>query len=789
MVSLTRLAAAWLAVVAAGDLAADGEKPASASGKLPSGVVLYYPFDTPETALSSFGSAKDALRQGSGNVAFSVSGRFGGCLYFHGDDTLELPKLPAAMPLGKSPYTVAAWIRADKGLVRTGGWIGYGARNIAGAGNSFRHNGPDGVQNYWNFRDLNVETPGLADGRWHHVVGTWDGTTRRLYVDGRLAGSDRQVPDVQPGPLVVGATINDRPYNGWIDEVLVAARAFTEGEISALVKEGVARVVAPSAAADDGKLLDANRFVTRAELQAGLGRTLEVTGRWLKLPVKDDGRPRPLKAYSGETLYRVFEIALADGEPDWYAVLDVSELKGKKITLALEGGRAATAGLKRVSFSDDAPVPDGYDGKYRPQFHFSPARGWMNDPNGLSFYNGEWHLFFQHNPYGTKWGNMHWGHAVSKDLFHWREVGEALYPDELGAMFSGSAVVDKDNTAGFGRNAHVLVFTGTANGSTQSIAYSLDGRNYTKYEGNPVVQCITGGNRDPRVFWYKPGRHWVMVLYVVENGHKNTVVLNSPDLKKWTRVGTIVGDREPGGGFLHECPELFELPVEGEKTTRWVVFGATGEYAVGTFDGRNFKQEGARASLTRRFGGYYAAQTFGDVPDGRRILLPWFQVKMPGMPFNQEFALPRELKLVRSGDSFRVLQFPVKEVESLRDGPAKPFAEFEGELVEAFVEFRPAGINPIVLSLRGIRMRYDPARELLEVPGGTVSWPLEKGWFRARVFIDRTGMETFSLDGATCLPSQDAVADPANRRLEIVEGAENVLDDRSFAYELESVWR
>ena len=758
---------------------------------LPKGTVLYYPFDTAATALQSFGSAKSVLEQGQGNVAFSSRGRSGGCLYFDGDDTLRLDRLPEGMPLGKTPYTVSAWIKADrtKKFVNSEGWLGYGVPGVEGAGNSFRHAGEDGVQNYWNWRDLNVTTPGLADGNWHQVVGTWDGGTRKLYYDGQLVGTDRPQGDIKWAPLLIGRTINDRPYTGWIDEVLVANRAFTREEIAALFAHGVKKAGLAADAAADGFLLAGDTFIPRADLDKAQSRELDVTGKWLLLPVKNGGRMCKARVFANDKLFHEFDIEFAQGEVDWHAALDVSPLKGGRLKLSVEGGRAGAKALAQVKISDEAPVPDNYDGTYRPQFHFSPRRGWTNDPNGLSYYNGEWHIFFQHNPYGVNWGNMHWGHAVSKDLFHWRELGEALYPCELGAMFSGSAVVDKDNTAGFGKNAHVLTFTGTANGSTQGVAYSLDGVNYTKYSGNPVVPNITGGNRDPRVFWYKPGRHWVLVLYVEENGRHNVVVFNSPDLKSWKRVGTIPGDRPGDGAFLFECPELFELKVEGADLSRWVVFGANGEYAVGTFDGKNFKQEGARASLTRRFGGYYAAQTFGDIPDGRRILLPWFQVKMPGMPFNQEFALPRELKLVRSGDSFRVLQFPVKEVESLRDGPARPFADFEGELVEAFVEFRPAGINPIVLSLRGIRMRYDPARELLEVPGGTVSWPLEKGWFRARVFIDRTGMETFSLDGVTCLPSQDAIAEPGNLKLRFTEGGDRILEDRSRAYRLKSVWR
>lgn len=206
---------------------------ASAAGyKVPNGTVLYYPFDTAATALESFGPAKARLEQGEGGVAYSGAGRTGGCLYFGGSDTLELRSLPAAMPLGKAPYTVSAWIRADKGLKPQGGWLGYGERNTNGAGNSFRHAGPDAVHNYWNWRDLTVKTPGLGDGAWHQVVGTWDGETRKVYFDGKLAGEDRQAPDIKPGPLLIGRTINDVPYKGWIDEVLVVARPLDPAEIA-----------------------------------------------------------------------------------------------------------------------------------------------------------------------------------------------------------------------------------------------------------------------------------------------------------------------------------------------------------------------------------------------------------------------------------------------------------------------------------------------------------------------------------------------------------------------------
>ena len=766
---------------------------AFAGYEVPSGTVLYYPFDTAGTALQSFGASKSVLEQGQGNVAFSSRGQSGGCLYFDGDDTLQLDRLPEGMPLGKTPYTVSAWIKADrtKKFVISEGWLGYGVPGVEGAGNSFRHAGEDGVQNYWNWRDLDVTTPGLADGDWHQVVGTWDGETRKLYYDGRLVGTDRPQADIKWAPLLIGRTINDRPYTGWIDEVLVANRAFTREEIVALHARGVKKTDVAADAAADGFLLAGDTFIPRADLDKAQSRELDVTGKWLLLPVKNGGRMCKARVFANDRLFHEFDIEFAQGEVDWYSVLDVSSLKGGRLKLSVEGARAGAKALAKVKISDEAPVPDNYDGTYRPQFHFSPCRGWTNDPNGLSYYNGEWHLFFQHNPYGVNWGNMHWGHAVSKDLFHWRELGEALYPCALGAMFSGSAVVDRDNTAGFGKNAHVLTFTGTANGSTQGVAYSLDGVNYTKYSGNPVVPNITGGNRDPRVFWYRPGRHWVLVLYVEENGRHNVVVFNSPDLKSWKRVGTIPGDRPGDGAFLFECPELFELKVEGEDLSRWVVFGANGEYSIGTFDGQTFKTEYDRLILNRHIHGcgYYAAQTFGDVPDGRRILLPWFRTGMPGMAFNQEMGLPVELKLVRTSNGLRLAEFPVKEVESLRKGPAVPFDTFDGELVDAAIDMRLRPYAVVRLSLRGIPLAYDAMQETLEVDGVRTSWPLADGCFKARLFIDRTGLEVYSADGLVGLPVQNARATPGDRKLRLVDGAKHVLEDRSAAYELKSVWR
>ncbi len=233
--------------------------------------------------------------------------------------------------------------------------------------------------------------------------------------------------------------------------------------------------------------------------------------------------------------------------------MDVSAWQGKALTLRVDKLSEDSTALNNIKLADTLDGADQlYHESLRGQFHFSPKRGWNNDPNGLVYFNGDYHMFFQHNPYGWGWGNMHWGHAISRDLVHWQELGDVLLPDELGPMFSGSAVVDWQNTSGFGKDGKpplVLIYTAAGNPTVQCQAYSLDGRAFTKYAGNPVVPQVTGGNRDPKVIWHEPTKQWVMVLYV-EWEKKHTVhFFTSDNLREWKLASVTDGD-PPGKRYL-----------------------------------------------------------------------------------------------------------------------------------------------------------------------------------------------------------------------------------------------
>lgn len=391
-----------------------------------------------------------------------------------------------------------------------------------------------------------------------------------------------------------------------------------------------------------------------------------VDKQYILFPVNSDGVKKDLTFFAGD-FDTYFDIRLATQKDsiDYWVFMDVSRFKGKTVQFKA----AKTADLEKafelIHLSDkitsENPI---YKEALRPQFHFSSRRGWLNDPNGLVYYDGEYHLYYQHNPFDWSWGNMHWGHAVSKDLVSWKELPIVLYPDEFGTMFSGSAVVDKNNTSGFKTgDEDVIVYAYTTNldkvGQAQCLAYSNDrGRTLTKYESNPILPSMkrfgTNDERDPKVFWYAEKEHWVMVLFE-GIGHS---IYTSDNLKEWKFESHVKG--------FWECPELFELPIDGDpKNTKWVMYGASSTYKIGSFDGKRFIPETDKLSYLMGEMNLYAAQTYNDIPDGRRIQIGWGQIKSKDMPFNQMMAFPNEMKLKSTKQGTRLFVTPVSEIENL----------------------------------------------------------------------------------------------------------------------------
>ncbi len=536
--------------------------------------------------------------------------------------------------------------------------------------------------------------------------------------------------------------------------------------------------------------------------QHDAGRDFEISKRYLAIPIKNGAPKRLVTAViDGHPVVRN-TIELADGEPDWWAVMDVGAWRGKTVRLVVDRLRADSRALVQIEPTDTIPEGENlYREPLRGQFHFSPRRGWNNDPNGCVFYKGEYHLFFQHNPYGWAWGNMHWGHAVSKDLVHWEELGDALLPDDLGPMYSGSAVVDHANTSGFGTADNpplVLFYTAAGNPTVQCLAWSTDGRTFTKYEGNPIIGQITRGNRDPKVFWHGPTKRWVMVLYVEQPGKTRTMqFFTSANLRDWTPTSVVTGT--PGTNYLHECPDCFELPVDGDPArSKWVLLGANTEYAVGSFDGTTFTAD-AVALPGHRGKGFYAPQSFNDVPDGRRLFIGWWQTETKGMPFNQSMSLPLELGLTETADGPRLTFAPARETEALRarshrlggstlaPGSADPLAGVTAELVELRADIEPAAADEIVLTVRGGTIAYDVKAQELVVNGHRAPAPLRDGRLRVAVFCDRTGLEVFAADGLCYVPFPfQPQPDDRGLGLEARGGAAriNSLD----VHELRSAW-
>jgi fructan beta-fructosidase len=553
----------------------------------------------------------------------------------------------------------------------------------------------------------------------------------------------------------------------------------------------------------------------KIEILENVVRQFTFEKKYLNLPVKNKAPERLIHVLLDNKIVREFEINLAHGEPDFWVYLELNQFKGKEASIRINRLNSINRkGFDSIYQADTFPGEDElYKEKHRPQFHFSSKRGWNNDPNGLMYYAGEYHLFYQHNPFGWPWGNMTWGHAVSKDLIHWEELGDALHPDELGTMFSGSGIVDWKNTTGFQTGDEpplITIYTNAGSENpwsqgkpfTQGIAYSNDrGRTWTKYEGNPVQGHINEGNRDPKVIWWEETNEWVIVLYLKES---RMAFFRSPNLKRWELQSILQS--------FHECPELFELPVDGdENNKKWILYGAAGNYFIGDFDGSKFTPESE--VIEYNYGNaFYAAQTFSDVPkeDGRRIQIGWGTVPMPGMPWNQMMNFPVELTLRKTSEGIKMFSEPVKEIEKLhkkkhhfsnkRINGIKTFTGISGELFHIKAEFEIEDATSFGLLIREFNISYDvksgyiictgPKNEMgperFYEPHKAPLKPID-GKIYLEIIVDRTMVEVFPNKGRYYFPMGTYLVDKDPAIKVFSEDGETKIKSVEI-YELESIW-
>lgn len=548
--------------------------------------------------------------------------------------------------------------------------------------------------------------------------------------------------------------------------------------------------------------------------------SVEEAMRYLLLPVQDDAPEAKLCVVENNRQATVIiNVRLARERVDYYVPLDLEAFVGRNVKIDVQGMPQGSLCWEKMSLSDTFDTANTE--KFRPAYHHTPAYGWMNDPNGMFYKDGVYHLYFQHNPYGSTWGNMNWGHSYSTDLVHWTYAGDAITPDAWGTVFSGSAVVDKDNSAGFGRNAIVAFYTSAkptpwGDAQMQSIAYSTDdGKTFEKYPGNPVITSTEKDFRDPKVFWYAPGKHWVMMLAVGQEMQ----IWSSADLKDW-KYESSFGAKQGAHGGVWECPDLVELPVEGTKEKCWVLIcninpggpfgGSATQYFVGTFDGKKFTNQFPTKTKWMDYGkDHYATVTFSNAPDGRCVALGWmsnwqYAAVVPTKQYRSANTIARDLTLYRQGGDLLLKSAPSKEIEKARS-TKKSVPQFnvsdsyeiasllDGNdgAYEIEMEIKNNGAEKIAFTLQNakgenVMMYYDTAtRQFVmdrsnsgetsfspDFPAMTVAPAADVDDIRLRLFVDRSSIEAFGDGGKFVMTNIVFPAEPYNKmKFESVRGS------------------
>ena len=409
--------------------------------------------------------------------------------------------------------------------------------------------------------------------------------------------------------------------------------------------------------------------------------------------------------------------------------------------------------------------------QYRPQFHFTPEAHWMNDPNGMVYFEGEYHLFYQYYPESSVWGPMHWGHAVSTDLIHWKHLPIALYPDSSGYIFSGSAVIDKANTSGLGQKGvppMVAIFTyhdskaekaGKIDFQNQGIAFSLDkGRTWTKYKNNPVLKNPGIRDfRDPKVMWHEPSKRWIMTLATMDC----VTFYSSPDLKSWTKESSF-GKEIGAHGGVWECPDLFRLKVKDSDASKWVLFvsinpggpngGSATQYFVGDFDGHQFNPEHTETKWVDWGRDNYAGVTWSNIPetDGRRLFLGWmsnwdYATVVPTTVWRSATTFPREITLKKVDGKYSLVSLPVKEIDLIRDKASKTEISSQNISGEKEIDLKGANLSQCEINLdinldKGLPEKFG----LILETGKGESLKIGYSKSEAKFFIDRTNAGNYS---------------------------------------------
>ena len=515
---------------------------------------------------------------------------------------------------------------------------------------------------------------------------------------------------------------------------------------------------------------------------------LEQGRKYVLLPVEEKAEIANVRIVGKDNLcQRRPNVRLAVDNVDYYVPLEIKD--GQLLDIIFHGDRRQAGNVKDFACWKELKYSDTFDTtnreKYRPLYHHTPQYGWMNDPNGMFYKDGEWHLCYQWNPYGSQWENMTWGHSVSKDLIHWEPMPTAIEADAIGTIFSGSCVVDKNNTAGYGKNAIIAFYTSAAEAQTQSMAYSTDGgRTFKKYEKNPVVTANKPDFRDPHLFWHEQTRKWIMPLAVGQEMQ----FYSSPNLKDWTYESSF-GKEYGNHDGVWECPDLMPLPVRGTGQTKWMLLcninpggpfgGSATQYFIGQFDGHKFTCE-SKPEVTKwmDYGkDHYATVTFDNAPEGRRVAIVWmsnwqYAGAVPTKQFRSANALPRDLGLFIDGAETYCSVLPSKEVDALRGAKVKN----PTEACEMVVDVK-GSMELTLANTKGeqVVMRYDQQKQTFAMDrnkSGNVSFseafpietvaPTHGQLKQLRIFIDRSSIEVFDVDGKMCMTNLVFPTEPYN---------------------------